>query len=163
MQALETPQSTALADGADALADTLTTHFEPPHTPIVQPCDAKVDLSSLLAANPGCVRQIVFGACNARNPRADVLPRPGIIRPGGQPTWDFWCPHCHRSAECLPSQRTREGWEYGCPVHGPDVDLIEMECEPIPHGWDNSDRAGGMTVKGVFWHEADLMHPFRDN
>ena len=44
------------------------------------------------------------------------------------PVLDFLCPHCGRSAEDLPSQRVQEGFEYGCPVHGPDVDLIEVEC-----------------------------------
>ena len=133
----------ALALRADALADALTSHepFEPPQTQIVQPCDAKVDLF-LLDANPGCVRQLVFGAgaCNACNPRADVFPRPGIMRPGiylpgVSPTWDFWCPRCHRSAEDVPSKRERSGFEYGCPVHGPDDGgFLEMECEPRPHG-----------------------------
>ena len=143
MPALETPRSTALADDStntlcdrcggrwcteDTCPMRLSAHCSPRHTPIVQP------------AGSSCMR---YG-CTACNPIADSFPRPGNILshpsisggyvPPWTPTWDFWCHHCHRSAEVLPSQRSREGWEYGCPVHGPDVDLIEMECEPKPHG-----------------------------
>ena len=62
---------------------------------------------------------------------AEADPRPW---PPGTPALDFLCPLCGRSAEVLSKDGAAEDdtatIEFGCPVHGAEVDLIEKECSP---------------------------------
>ena len=63
---------------------------------------------------------------------AEADPRPWSSR---KPTLDFVCPICGRSAEDLSKDGAAEddtaAVEFGCPVHGADVDLIEVKCPPM--------------------------------
>ena len=52
----------------------------------------------------------------------------------GTHTCDLLCPRCGRSAEVLSKDGAAEDdtatIEFGCPVHGAEVDLIEKKCPP---------------------------------
>ena len=58
---------------------------------------------------------------------AEADPRPWSSR---KPTLDFVCPICGRSAEDLSEDGAEVG-DFGCPVHGANVGLIEVECLPM--------------------------------